>query len=30
VSAENVVDEQRKDAKDEDGAPVLRPKKGDS
>ncbi len=30
VSAENVVDEQRKDAKDEDGAPVLRPKNGDS
>jgi len=30
VSAENIVDEQRKDAKDEDGAPVLRPKGGDS
>ena len=30
VSAENVVDEQRKDAKDEDGAPVLRPKNRDS
>ena len=30
VSAKNVVDEQRKDAKDEDGAPVLRPKNGDS